>query len=67
MTKCNVKDVSLVLLQWFEEKLQEVEGEDQQLRKLHAMVDSLVNHRKGETPTMTPRMGGDPQLSALQL
>ncbi|XP_030627232.1 sorting nexin-1a [Chanos chanos] len=31
---------------WFEEKLQEVESEDQQLRKLHAMVDSLVNHRK---------------------
>ncbi|MCI4382073.1 hypothetical protein PGIGA_G00259350 [Pangasianodon gigas] len=31
---------------WFEEKLQEVESEDQQLRKLHAMVESLVNHRK---------------------
>ncbi|KAG9341175.1 hypothetical protein JZ751_019614 [Albula glossodonta] len=31
---------------WFEEKLQEVEVEDQQLRKLHAMVESLVNHRK---------------------
>ncbi|XP_036390699.1 sorting nexin-1a [Megalops cyprinoides] len=31
---------------WFEEKLQEVEVEDQQLRKLHAVVDSLVNHRK---------------------
>ncbi|XP_061077202.1 sorting nexin-1a [Conger conger] len=31
---------------WFEEKLQEVEVEDQQLRKLHAMVDSLVSHRK---------------------
>ncbi|XP_031419746.1 sorting nexin-1a isoform X2 [Clupea harengus] len=38
--KMNESDV------WFEEKLQEVEGEDQQLRKLHAMVDSLVNHRK---------------------
>lgn len=33
--------------QWFEEKLQEVESEDQQLRKLHVMVESLVNHRKG--------------------
>ncbi|KAG5839609.1 hypothetical protein ANANG_G00206750 [Anguilla anguilla] len=31
---------------WFEEKLQEVEVEEQQLRKLHVMVDSLVNHRK---------------------
>ncbi len=34
--------------QWFEDKLQEVENEEQQLRKLHALVDSLVNHRKGE-------------------
>ncbi|KAJ8417942.1 hypothetical protein AAFF_G00227850 [Aldrovandia affinis] len=32
--------------EWFEEKLQHVESEDQQLRKLHAMVDSLVGHRK---------------------
>uniref|UniRef100_A0AAY4DPK7 Sorting nexin-1 n=1 Tax=Denticeps clupeoides TaxID=299321 RepID=A0AAY4DPK7_9TELE len=32
--------------EWFEEKLQEVESEDQQLRKLHAVVDSLVSHRK---------------------
>uniref|UniRef100_A0A668AB31 Sorting nexin-2 n=1 Tax=Myripristis murdjan TaxID=586833 RepID=A0A668AB31_9TELE len=31
---------------WFEDKLQEVESEEQQLRKLHAVVDSLVNHRK---------------------
>ncbi|XP_066524621.1 sorting nexin-1a [Hoplias malabaricus] len=38
--KMNESDV------WFEEKLQEVESEDQQLRKLHAMVDSLVTHRK---------------------
>lgn len=38
--KMNESDV------WFEEKLQEVESEDQQLRKLHAMVDSLVIHRK---------------------
>jgi len=34
--------------QWFEDKLQEVETEEQHLRKLHAVVDSLVNHRKGE-------------------
>lgn len=34
--------------QWFEDKLQEVENEEQHLRKLHAAVDSLVNHRKGE-------------------
>uniref|UniRef100_A0AAZ3SCI6 Sorting nexin-1 n=1 Tax=Oncorhynchus tshawytscha TaxID=74940 RepID=A0AAZ3SCI6_ONCTS len=39
--KMNESDV------WFEEKLQEVEAEDQQLRKLHIMVDSLVGHRKG--------------------
>uniref|UniRef100_A0A8C8JP36 PX domain-containing protein n=1 Tax=Oncorhynchus tshawytscha TaxID=74940 RepID=A0A8C8JP36_ONCTS len=38
--KMNESDV------WFEEKLQEVEAEDQQLRKLHIMVDSLVGHRK---------------------
>ncbi|XP_036432445.1 sorting nexin-1a isoform X2 [Colossoma macropomum] len=38
--KMNESDV------WFEEKLQEVESEDQQLKKLHAMVESLVNHRK---------------------
>ncbi|KAK3526438.1 hypothetical protein QTP70_025470 [Hemibagrus guttatus] len=38
--KMNESDV------WFEDKLQEVESEDQQLRKLHAMVESLVNHRK---------------------
>lgn len=25
-----------------------MENEEQQLRKLHAVVDSLVNHRKGE-------------------
>ncbi|XP_056134446.1 sorting nexin-1-like [Lampris incognitus] len=31
---------------WFEDKLQEVENEEQQLRKLHVVVDSLVNHRK---------------------
>lgn len=35
-------------LQWFEEKLQEVECEDQRLRKLHAVVETLVNHRKGD-------------------
>ncbi|XP_019489327.1 PREDICTED: sorting nexin-1 [Hipposideros armiger] len=31
---------------WFEEKLQEVECEEQRLRKLHAVVETLVNHRK---------------------
>uniref|UniRef100_A0A8C6TIB3 Sorting nexin 1 n=1 Tax=Neogobius melanostomus TaxID=47308 RepID=A0A8C6TIB3_9GOBI len=31
---------------WFEDKFQEVESEEQQLRKLHVVVDSLVNHRK---------------------
>ncbi|XP_061888369.1 sorting nexin-1-like [Entelurus aequoreus] len=31
---------------WFEDKFQDVENEEQQLRKLHAVVDSLVNHRK---------------------
>ncbi|KAM6979455.1 sorting nexin-1-like [Aplochiton taeniatus] len=31
---------------WFEDKLQEVESEEQQLRKLHSVVDSLVIHRK---------------------
>ncbi|KAM4829222.1 sorting nexin-1 [Thomomys bottae] len=31
---------------WFEEKLQEVECEEQRLRKLHAVVETLVTHRK---------------------
>ncbi|XP_058012053.1 sorting nexin-1 [Ahaetulla prasina] len=31
---------------WFEEKLQEVECEEQRLRKLHAVVEMLVSHRK---------------------
>ncbi|XP_037611296.1 sorting nexin-1-like [Sebastes umbrosus] len=31
---------------WFEDKFQEVDNEEQQLRKLQAVVDSLVNHRK---------------------
>ncbi|XP_017292501.1 sorting nexin-1a [Kryptolebias marmoratus] len=38
--KMNESDV------WFEDKLQEVESADQQFRKLHAMVESLVVHRK---------------------
>uniref|UniRef100_A0A4W4EQN0 Sorting nexin-1 n=1 Tax=Electrophorus electricus TaxID=8005 RepID=A0A4W4EQN0_ELEEL len=32
--------------EWFESKLQEVENEEQLLRRLHASFDSLVNHRK---------------------
>ncbi|XP_017654488.1 sorting nexin-1 isoform X2 [Nannospalax galili] len=31
---------------WFEEKLQEVECEEQRLRKLHTVVETLVTHRK---------------------
>ncbi|XP_004615343.1 sorting nexin-1 [Sorex araneus] len=31
---------------WFEEKLQEVECEEQRLRKLHTVVETLVSHRK---------------------
>ncbi|CAL8260740.1 unnamed protein product [Merluccius merluccius] len=38
--KMNESDV------WFEEKLQEVEAADQQFRKLHSLVESLVVHRK---------------------
>uniref|UniRef100_UPI003AAD70C8 sorting nexin-1a isoform X3 n=1 Tax=Centroberyx gerrardi TaxID=166262 RepID=UPI003AAD70C8 len=38
--KMNESDV------WFEEKLQEVESADQQVKKLHGLVDSLVGHRK---------------------
>ncbi|KAM7002083.1 sorting nexin-1a [Tautogolabrus adspersus] len=38
--KMNESDV------WFEEKLQEVESADQHFRKLHALVESLVVHRK---------------------
>lgn len=48
-----MRKVFLCLLssQWFEDKYQEVENEEQQLKKLHALVDSLVNHRKGEFPS----------------
>nr|AAI63869.1 Snx1 protein [Danio rerio] len=38
--KMNEQDV------WFDEKIQDVENEEQLLRKLHVMVESLVNHRK---------------------
>ncbi|XP_076864580.1 sorting nexin-1 [Brachyhypopomus gauderio] len=31
---------------WFDSKLQEVENEEQLMRRLHASVDSLVHHRK---------------------
>lgn len=51
---CYCRDDEVVIFlfrcvpQWFEEKFQEVDSEEQQLRKLHAVIDSLVNHRKGE-------------------
>ncbi|KAK2175634.1 hypothetical protein NP493_718g04003 [Ridgeia piscesae] len=32
--------------QWFEEKQQQIEALDQQLRKLHASIEALVIHRK---------------------
>ncbi|NP_001084834.1 sorting nexin 1 L homeolog [Xenopus laevis] len=38
--KMNESDV------WFEDKFQEVESEEQHLRKLHQVVETLVNHRK---------------------
>ncbi|RXN05283.1 sorting nexin-1-like protein [Labeo rohita] len=38
--KMNEQDV------WFDEKIQDVENEEQHLRKLHVMVESLVTHRK---------------------
>ncbi|XP_055048448.2 sorting nexin-1a [Misgurnus anguillicaudatus] len=38
--KMNEQDV------WFDEKIQDVENEEQQMRKLHLLVESLVNHRK---------------------
>uniref|UniRef100_A0A673LA92 Sorting nexin-1 n=1 Tax=Sinocyclocheilus rhinocerous TaxID=307959 RepID=A0A673LA92_9TELE len=38
--KMNEQDV------WFDEKIQDVENEEQHMRKLHIMVESLVNHRK---------------------
>lgn len=31
---------------WFGEKLADIEAEEQQLRRLHALVDSMVTHRK---------------------
>ena len=35
------------LTQWFEEKQQEIETLDMQLKKLYASVDTLVGNRKG--------------------
>ncbi len=35
-------------IKWFEEKQQQFENLDVQLRKLHASVESLVYHRKGK-------------------
>ena len=34
-------------LQWFEEKQQQIENLDQQLRKLHNAMETLVIHRRG--------------------
>lgn len=45
------------MFQWFEEKLQEVECEEQRLRKLHAVVETLVNHRKGNNLWMHLKLG----------
>lgn len=39
---------TIVFFKWFEEKLLEVESEDQHLRKLLSVVETLVNHRKGK-------------------
>lgn len=47
MNKQQILPAACVSLQWFEEKLQEVESTDQYFRKLHALVESLVVHRKG--------------------
>ncbi|XP_060563451.1 sorting nexin-2-like isoform X1 [Ruditapes philippinarum] len=33
-------------MQWFEEKHQQIDNLDQQLRKLHSAMESLVNHRR---------------------
>lgn len=59
-----------VCFQWFEEKLQEVECEEQRLRKLHAVVETLVNHRKGNLTTClirhTPALGEMGVLSELE-
>lgn len=33
--------------QWFEEKQQQIDALDQQLRKLHSSIEALVQHRKG--------------------
>ena len=38
--------IPLADCQWFEEKHQQIENLDQQLRKLQASVDALIHHRK---------------------
>jgi flagellar biosynthesis regulator FlbT len=39
-------DICLCCSQWFEEKTQQIENLDTQLRKLHTSVETLVLHRK---------------------
>lgn len=52
------------MFQWFEEKLQEVECEEQRLRKLHAVVETLVNHRKGNKLLMCTWSWGETDVSS---
>jgi hypothetical protein len=40
--------VLFIYLQWFEEKQQQIENLDQQLRKLHGNMENLVQHRRGQ-------------------
>ena len=40
--------VAVCVLQWFEDKQQQIEALDQQLHKLHNSVETLVAHRRGE-------------------
>lgn len=49
VTICNGLIFFFTSCQWFEEKQQQFENLDQQLRKLHGSVEALVCHRKGRS------------------
>jgi hypothetical protein len=47
---CQRLFVLLWLLQWFEDKQQQIEALDVQFHKLHGSLEALVAHRRGKLP-----------------
>ena len=42
-----IQEMIFFYFQWFDEKHQQVESLDSQLRRLHTSMEALVHHRKG--------------------